>query len=497
MGASPPLSRKAEYLLEELNKEYVEIENIREICFTGVPDDSYKRDVVWKILLNYLPARRADWPTVMKEKRQLYRDYMNLFIVQPGRKHRQNQVACGPEAEGECNQTSIADCTSDHPLSVDSNSEWQQYFTDNTELLQQIDKDCRRLFPDYSFFQKPTKYPASKYCTDGSGGGDEPVSEVGWGASYMTLRKRVEWGVFQEIKGSARNGISTHDSPERLVESYSLGEDAEVHWEVVERILFIYAKLNKATGYVQGMNELLGPIYHVFASSKCEETKRFAEADSFFCFVNLMAENRDIYTKSMDNSQDGIQGKFSQLNQALKTLEWDLYISLNHQQIHPQFYAFRWLSLLFAQEFNLPDIEQLWDTLFSDKDRFYYAIIVAVAMLSLEKKTILEANFNQTMHTVQHYQHSIDATLKHASVLHERYQNAVSKSNENSWSLSASNESREHRSTLNWLQQKFHSVKSAASGGLITTNGANSEPLSASNTSNRPPSDRKISANNR
>ena len=92
MGASPPLSRKAEYLLEELNKEYVEIENIREICFTGVPDDSYKRDVVWKILLNYLPARRADWPTVMKEKRQLYRDYMNLFIVQPGRKHRQNQV---------------------------------------------------------------------------------------------------------------------------------------------------------------------------------------------------------------------------------------------------------------------------------------------------------------------------------------------------------------------------------------------------------------------
>ena len=40
----------------------------------------------------------------------------------------------------------------------------------------------------------------------------------------------------------------------------------EAHWEVVERILFLYAKLNPGQSYVQGMNEIVGPIYYTFAS---------------------------------------------------------------------------------------------------------------------------------------------------------------------------------------------------------------------------------------
>lgn len=40
----------------------------------------------------------------------------------------------------------------------------------------------------------------------------------------------------------------------------------EAHWEVVERILFIYAKLNPGIAYVQGMNEIVGPLYYTFAT---------------------------------------------------------------------------------------------------------------------------------------------------------------------------------------------------------------------------------------
>ena len=35
-------------------------------------------------------------------------------------------------------------------------------------------------------------------------------------------------------------------------EYHVLSEGEEAHWEVVERILFIYAKLNPGTSYVQG-----------------------------------------------------------------------------------------------------------------------------------------------------------------------------------------------------------------------------------------------------
>ena len=37
------------------------------------------------------------------------------------------------------------------------------------------------------------------------------------------------------------------------------------HLQVVERLLFLYAKTNTGIGYVQGMNEVIGPLYYVFA----------------------------------------------------------------------------------------------------------------------------------------------------------------------------------------------------------------------------------------
>jgi Rab-GTPase-TBC domain len=39
--------------------------------------------------------------------------------------------------------------------------------------------------------------------------------------------------------------------------------ETDLHWEAIERVLFIYAKLNPAIGYVQGMNELIAPLYYV------------------------------------------------------------------------------------------------------------------------------------------------------------------------------------------------------------------------------------------
>ena len=45
-----------------------------------------------------------------------------------------------------------------------------------------------------------------------------------------------------------------------------LANGYEAHWEVVERILFIFSKLNSGQSYVQGMNEIIGPIYYTFAT---------------------------------------------------------------------------------------------------------------------------------------------------------------------------------------------------------------------------------------
>ena len=49
--------------------------------------------------------------------------------------------------------------------------------------------------------------------------------------------------------------------------------EIDLHWEAIERVLFIYAKLNPAIGYVQGMNELIAPLYYVFPPLYVEFTK--------------------------------------------------------------------------------------------------------------------------------------------------------------------------------------------------------------------------------
>ena len=107
----------------------------------GVPDGSGLRSTCWKILLNYLPFCTSDWDDVLTKQRNAYNQFIRTMIVDP-------------------NQSQDI---SDHPLSTSTNSTWSEYFKEN-EVLSQIDKDVRRLCPDLSFFQQPTKFPAS-FCS--------------------------------------------------------------------------------------------------------------------------------------------------------------------------------------------------------------------------------------------------------------------------------------------------------------------------------------------
>lgn len=123
---------------------------------------------------------------------------------------------------------------------------------------------------------------------------------------------------------------------------------------MVERILFVYAKLNPGIGYVQGMNEILGPIYYTLASDPDESWSAHAEADCFFCFTHLMSEIRDVFIKTLDDSAMGIGALMNRLLALLKEYRNSIYQALENMQLKPQFYAFRWLTLLLSQEFQLP-----------------------------------------------------------------------------------------------------------------------------------------------
>ena len=79
-------------------------------------------------------------------------------------------------------------------------------------------------------------------------------------------------------------------------------------------VQLIIVLLLSGQGYVQGMNEIIGPIYYVLASDSNLEWREHAEADCFFCFTNLMSDIRDFFIKTLDDSSTGIQAMMTRLN---------------------------------------------------------------------------------------------------------------------------------------------------------------------------------------
>ncbi|XP_032089421.1 TBC1 domain family member 13-like [Thamnophis elegans] len=389
-------SRIAEFE-EILNEPNIVLQKLRDFCFNGIPFEGGLRCLCWKILLNYLPVERGAWNSQLRKQRELYAQFLKEMIIQPG------------IAKAELGVFREDVTLEDHPLNPNPNSQWNTYFKDN-EVLLQIDKDVRRLYPDMAFFQRPTEYPCLLIL--------DPQNE------FETLRKRVEQTTLKsQTVARNRSGVTNVSSPLKtpvLSEYEVLPDGSEAHWEVVERILFIYAKLNPGIAYVQGMNEIVGPLYYTFATNPNSAWKEHAEADTFFCFTNLMSEIRDNFIKSLDDSQCGITYRMEKVYVILKEKDRELYMKLQEQNIKPQFFAFRWLTLLLSQEFLLPDVIRIWDSLFADDSRFDFLLLVCCAMLTLIRDQLLEGDFTVNMRLLQDYPISdVHLILKTAKDLQE------------------------------------------------------------------------------
>ncbi|XP_060083615.1 TBC1 domain family member 13-like [Ylistrum balloti] len=360
---------------DTLQSDSIDRKRLGRLCFNGCPFENGYRSICWKLLLNYLPKTKSQWKEVLSKQRELYNHFVDEMIVKPGA-----ESSSGAHAD-------------DHPLNPNPNSNWGTYFKDN-EMLLQIDKDCRRLCPDLFFFQRATDHPCKEIINAASG--------------VETLRKRVEQCVLQsetiqvDRLGKANMIMSRR---KRSEEYMTLPDGQEAHWEVVERILFIYGKLNPGQGYVQGMNEILGPIYYTFATDPDAQCKEYAEADSFFCFTNLMSEIRDNFLKTLDfDSQCGIGSMMSKLVDKMKSSDERVSQRLQELDLKPQYYAFRWITLLLSQEFPLPDVLRIWDSLFADEERFDFLICMCCAMLILVRDELISGDFPHSMKLVQNYQ---------------------------------------------------------------------------------------------
>ena len=177
---------------------------------------------------------------------------------------------------------------------------------------------------------------------------------------------------------------------------------------MLRRILITLTVYDPEVAYVQGMNEIIGPVYYTLASDPNVEWQEHAEADTFFCFTNFMADIRDNFIKSLDHTKSGITASMNRVVFLLREIDPPLWLKLEEQKIRPQYYLFRWITLLLSQEFPLPDVIYIWDILLAHNRRSDYLHCVCVSMIVLIRERLLNNDFGHNVKMLQNYPLDID-----------------------------------------------------------------------------------------
>uniref|UniRef100_A0A7N6BPZ7 Rab-GAP TBC domain-containing protein n=1 Tax=Anabas testudineus TaxID=64144 RepID=A0A7N6BPZ7_ANATE len=159
--------------------------------------------------------------------------------------------------------------------------------------------------------------------------------------------------------------------------------------EIFERILFIWAIRHPASGYVQGINDLVTPFFVVYVfeyieeevenfdvSSLQEEALRNIEADSFWCMSKLL---------------DGIQVKQTDQNTDIPYMLKSVHRHMQQYEVEYLQFAFRWMNNLLMRELPLRCTIRLWDTYQAEPEGFsHFHLYVCAAFLVRWRKEILE-----------------------------------------------------------------------------------------------------------
>ena len=212
----------------------------------GSPDQKGMRSLLWKLLLNYLPWQHADWEESLKRNRAVYAKFVDELSTNPYKKMG-GAASAAAAASASSPPSSTRVSVADDPLAAQS-SEWSEYYKDEA-IRHEIDKDVKRTYSSFHFFQERVR----------------PIV-----ITLEEARRQARQEAEQAASHSLFDNLPPPSSslpvpPQADVTKAPPRKDDETHQDVIRRILFVYAKLNPGVRYVQGMNEILAPMYYVFA----------------------------------------------------------------------------------------------------------------------------------------------------------------------------------------------------------------------------------------
>ncbi|KZP22361.1 RabGAP/TBC [Athelia psychrophila] len=212
----------------------------------------------------------------------------------------------------------------------------------------------------------------------------------------------------------------------------------------LERILYVWAIRHPASGYVQGINDLVTPFFQIFLSAYIADTdpEEFdlarlpkhvldaVEADSFWCLSRLLDGIQDNYI----HQQPGIHRSVRRMAELVARIDAPLAAHLEAQNVEFMQFAFRWMNCLLMREISVKNTIRMWDTYLAEgPDAFsQFHLYVCSAFLVKWSEKLRQMDFQgiimflQSLPTQDWDDHEIEMLLSEAFVLNSIWHNAQS-----------------------------------------------------------------------
>ncbi|SPO00791.1 probable GTPase activating protein [Cephalotrichum gorgonifer] len=242
---------------------------------------------------------------------------------------------------------------------------------------------------------------------DGLGGDGEP------GDWWREQRGRIEKDVHRTDRHVPI--FQGEDVPHPDPKSPFAEVGTNVHLEQLKEMLLTYNEYNKDLGYVQGMSDLLAPIYAVIQD----------DAIAFWAFQRFMERMERNFLRD----QSGMRAQLLALEQLVRFMDPKLHAHLEATDSTNFFFFFRMLLVWYKREFEWADILHLWEVLWTDYLTSGFHLFVALAILERHRDVIMThlKAFDEVLKYVNELSNTMDleATLIRAEHLFRRFRRLV------------------------------------------------------------------------
>ncbi|CZR60465.1 related to GYP1 [Phialocephala subalpina] len=181
----------------------------------------------------------------------------------------------------------------------------------------------------------------------------------------------------------------------------------------LERILYVWAVRHPASGYVQGINDLVTPFWQVFLASYITDSDvesgmdpgqlpkavlDAVEADSFWCLTKLLDGIQDNYIFA----QPGILRQVAALHDLTARIDEPLAKHLEQEGVEFIQFSFRWMNCLLMREISVMNTIRMWDTYMAEEQGFSeFHLYVCVAFLVKWSDKLRKMDFQEVMMFLQ------------------------------------------------------------------------------------------------